>query len=115
MDNIIFNWLVNNTECYSNYEGHSNLIYKINFTFIGSDESTGVGYCDSVTSEIELSYDPNTNFTEYENLAEEQVLNWIQTALGQDKINEYKLTIYNNIEKQKNPPINIMTVPWNNF
>lgn len=60
---------------------------------------------------------PNTeNFTAYDSLTEEQVLNWVWTKSpengGVDK-SKMEENIDAQIEAQKNPPVVILPNPWN--
>lgn len=84
--------------------------YVINFELKGKN--------DRHIGNLELEGDVNDpNFIPYENLTEEIVLNWIQSELGQDKIDEIQTAVEDRIreriEREKNPPFK-RGLPWNN-
>lgn len=65
---------------------------------------------------INLEGDPNSpDFVPYENLTEEIVLNWVQSELGQTKIEEIKSSfqarIQQKIDRENNPEF-LTGKPW---
>jgi hypothetical protein len=52
-----------------------------------------------------------TDFTPYEDLTEELVCSWLEESIDVEAID---LALIANIEMQKNPPIVILPLPWEN-
>lgn len=50
----------------------------------------------------------STNFTPYDQLTQDQVIGWVQSALGKDTV---EASLQNQIELQKHP-VQIVGVPW---
>ena len=65
------------------------------------------------TGQETLAFDPN-GFTSYDQLAEAQVVFWIQDILGNDKIAELEAGIAQDIDLLKNPPTirEYTPLPW---
>ena len=110
--NIIYNWIVNSMDCYPKQTEESNVVFKVNWGLTGSDESTGIGYGGYINGSIDLTYEVGTPFTPYANLTENQVIGWVQTALGEEKIVKLKVDITKQIAEQMNPPIVKPSLPW---
>lgn len=65
---------------------------------------------------VELTGDPNSpDFISFENLTEEVVLNWVESKLGQTKIDEFtqnaETRLKKRIDREKNPEF-LTGLPW---
>ena len=56
--------------------------------------------------------DPD-NFTPYEDLSPESVLEWLHDAMGEEQVTAYAESLAHQIEEQRNPT-KAAGVPWNN-
>ena len=54
------------------------------------------------------------DFTPYDDLTEEQVVGWIQSALGENGVNSIQANLDSQIEAKKNPPLTptVLPLPW---
>ena len=54
-------------------------------------------------------------FTPYEDLTENQVVGWIQSALGENGVESININLAAQIQAQKNPPPSpeVLPLPWN--
>ena len=65
----------------------------------------------NVSGQQEFTYNPQTNFTPYDQLTEAQVLGWVYGAMGEQR-KAYEDMVMQQIEQKKAEPI-ILPLPWN--
>jgi hypothetical protein len=105
-----FTWKIDNLKVYSEYENQQNVVFRVFYSCKGIDADNEDMY--SVwTSRIRLPITVNENFTPFDQLTEQQVLDWIWTN-GVDKTDiESKVQI--DIDYKKAPVIKDLPTPWN--
>jgi len=104
---ITYTWNILKIEVTPSYEGLSDIVCNVDFEYTGTNE-------DGVSHTIErripfYTVDPN-NYTPYNKLTKDQVVNWIETSINMDSINklmEYEISIKARPEPQEKP------LPWN--
>jgi hypothetical protein len=64
----------------------------------------------NVSGQQEFTYDPETDFTPYDQLTEAQVLAWVHAAMG-DQRTAYEDMVLQQIEQKKAEPITL-PLPW---
>jgi hypothetical protein len=71
-------------------------------------------YVASAYSEINVpTKDPSDpTFIPFEQLTESEVINWVLTAMGEEKVSALEANLVAQIEAQKNP-VSATGVPWN--
>lgn len=72
--------------------------------------ATEDGFTGSVYATVSFQAPSGGNFTPFEDLTQEQVLNWVWTN-GVDKT-AAEAAVAQQIENQKNPPITTPPLPW---
>lgn len=53
-------------------------------------------------------------FIPYDQLTEQQVINWVKADMGPEKVAETEAGVLGDLERLKNPPIVVMPFPWAN-
>lgn len=104
--NAIFNWTITDLDCYSEYQNKNNVVYNVHWRCDGTENNISVFVYGTCVIEILEKL-----FTPYENLTEQQILNWIW-ASGIDKTNKENL-IQNQINNLKNSIFVTKPLPWN--
>lgn len=102
-----YTWHINKLEVYPLFNGFKNVVKKIHYTLVAKENEfsswkRGIFIC-NINSE--------NNFTDYKDLTFEQICEWIETELD---IIQIKTDLVNEIENQKNPPLEECEIPWNN-
>ena len=68
-------------------------------------------YRGAVSGQQQFTYDPQTDFTPYNQLTEAQVLSWVHGAMG-DQRQALEDMVWQQLEEQKVAPITL-PLPWN--
>jgi hypothetical protein len=95
------------------FSNKENVIYKVFWEKIGTDENGNVGKAQGSTlfNADKLNYN---EFVEYDNLTEELVLGWILDTITESYDKRLNKKILNRIEQIKNPSIKVSEFPWSN-
>jgi len=73
----------------------------------------GEGHTGSCYSTVSFTVDPDKpNFLPFEDITEEQAIQWTQDALGEEQVAAVYTSIDSQIENQINPPIVTPPLPW---
>jgi hypothetical protein len=81
-------------------------VYTAHYTIDATDGTYNSGAYGSIGFERPESLIP------YGNLSESEVIGWVQTALGADKITEIEVALENQLAEQRSPS-KATGVPWN--
>lgn len=104
---ITYTWKISEIECIPAQGDLSNVVTNVHWRLDGTDGNNFSGVY-GVTS---LNAPTEGNFTAFEDLTEQQVTGWLETALG-DNVAAYKTKIQEEINKLANPPVVTKTPPW---
>lgn len=120
---ITYNWIFNSLDCYTEYSGETNVVFNVLWklvattTIAGETSQTGgtvyYTYSAKTVGTQEIPTEQLNSFVPFEDLTKQIVQGWVETAMGIDKVNSLKTILQQNIENQINPPIVILTPPWN--
>lgn len=94
--------------CYPQFDGENDVVFTVHWTLSGTDGT----YSGSVYGATGLTLDPAATYTPYADLTQDQVIGWVQQALGVDACMNYQLNINTQIENQINPPVVTPPLPW---
>lgn len=69
----------------------------------------------SINGVVQLTPTEGGNFIPFENLTQEQVVAWVESAISSVDMNRYKMTLTRALEYKANPPVRpvIKPAPWN--
>ena len=104
-----YTWNVENNglECFPTFESQINVVFKVHWKVNATDGINNV----SIFGKQLLDYKKD-NFVEFSNLTEEQIINWVQSAMGTDKVTEIQTQLDNMINDLANPSIVLPKLPW---
>lgn len=100
-----FTWSVTAMDCYAVEQGNADVVFNVHWTCAGMDGE----YSSNVYSTCQVPY-AGGQFTPYENLTQEEVLDWIW-ANGVDK-DVTEEAVQNMINNLINPPVVTPPLPW---
>lgn len=103
-----YTWVVTNMDCYSSKEGNSNVVFNVKWSITADDGSNKATYCGGQ----DIEYNPDDTFIQYENLTEEQVLDWVKNILGSEEINRITASLNAHLLTLANPPVVTLALPW---
>lgn len=105
---IIYNWSVLSLEVVPQLNNLSNVVNKINYRVTGLEDS----YLGELNSHVKINLNENNSFIPFDNLTNEQVVNWLHETLGSAGVSAHENAIRLQIENQKNPPSVVKAPPW---
>ena len=92
-------------------EAVDNVVYKVNWEYIGVDEDTECTF--NIVSSTDISTDDLSSFVSYDSVSPEIIIEWIESALGKELIDSHKLIIESRIVKMIEDKEALSTpAPW---
>ena len=101
-------WAVVQMDCYPEYEGEADVVFAVHWRL---DATDGI-YAAGAYGSIGVSLDEGSNFTPFADLTEEQVIGWVQDALGEEQVAALEANVAKQIADQASPPVVSPTLPW---
>ena len=105
-----YTWSVVQMDCYPQENGESDVVFTVHWNLSGTDGT----YVGSVYGATGIALDSAEPYTPYADLTQDQVIGWVQEALGVDACMDYQLSINTQIANQINPPVVSPPLPWSN-
>jgi hypothetical protein len=93
-------------DCYPQVDNETDVVFNVHWTCAGTDGT----YSASVYNTQAVTVDEEEPYTPYDQLTEEQVLDWIWTS-GVDK-DATEAAVEQQIQNQINPPVVTPPLPW---
>ena len=101
-------WAVVQMDAYPQADGETDVVFNVHWTLTGTDGT----YSGNVYGAQAVTTDPDAPFTPYADLTEEQVIGWVQAAMGEEIVAGYEANVAAQIADQANPPVVTPTLPW---
>jgi hypothetical protein len=103
---ITYTWIISSLES-AKVEGDLiNVVKTLHWKYTANDED---GYYAETYGAYSLDTPNQNTFVSYEDLTFDMVSGWLEQLLDTDSLQQ---ELKNNIERQKNPPIVTMPLPW---
>jgi hypothetical protein len=102
-----YTWDIAQLQCYPSYGGQTNVVVAIHWILIGTD---GVNTA-SRQVVAGVAFNPNGEFTPYENLTKDELIAWVQSSLGADGIQDATDGIDNDLAQFARQPV-FNPLPW---
>tara|TARA_R100000458_G_C8251971_1_gene228765 strand:- start:1019 stop:1351 length:333 start_codon:yes stop_codon:yes gene_type:complete len=101
---ITYTWNTKTVDTYPTKSGKSDVIFKVYWKLEGVDDTSEKN--SSVTTGVaEIDTSDLSSFKEFADLKESDVIGWVETSLGTDKINHYKSVIAEVIQEKATPTV----------
>jgi hypothetical protein len=104
------NWTVTSMDCYVQQDNLSDVVYCVHYQCTDTQTIDGKEYSGRVYSTCSLPA-PEGSFTPYDQLTQQQVLDWIW-ANGVDK-DATEAAVEQQIQSQAHPTVISPALPWN--
>ena len=109
-------WSVLGMSAYPEYESQTDVVFMVSYqctaTSATINPATNTPYQSSNGGSISVSYVAGSSYTPYNQLTQEQVIGWVQAALGPEGVAQMEATCDAGIENQISPPIVSPPLPW---
>jgi len=106
--NNIYTWIVDSLDCFPNLDNQSNVVSNIHWRVNGTD---GTNFA-TVYGSQPLTYEAGNTFISYQNLTQENVISWLQVAMGAEQMATIQTSLANQLAILSNPPIVTLPLPW---
>ena len=111
MTNIV--WSIEQLSCYPEVDNYTDVVFSAAWRVNGVDDTSGTPLYATVYGSQALSpYTEGAPFTPYADLTQEQVIGWVQDAMGAEQVAAINVNIEQQIENQVNPPVVTPQLPW---
>lgn len=84
------------------------MVFTVHWNLTGVDGE----YTGSVYGAQALSGPEGSTFTPYADLTEEEVIGWVQSAMGEEEVAELEANVAGQIAGKKNPTVVTPGLPW---
>jgi hypothetical protein len=101
-----YNWIVEQMDCYPTYESQSDVVFTVHWRANATDGTHNA----TIYSTQSLTYTAGSPFTPFNQLTQNQVLEWIW-ASGVDQT-ATQTALDTMIANQVNPPVVTPPLPW---
>ena len=101
-------WSIVQLDAYPQYEGKTDVVFTAHWRLDGADGE----YTAGVYGSVGLTLDPDAPFTPYASLTQEQVIGWVQDAMGAEQVAAHEANVAQQIADQINPPVVTPPLPW---
>jgi hypothetical protein len=106
-------WTIEQLSCYPEVDNYTDVVFSAAWRVNGELEQDGTTYNATVYGSQGLSpFDGKTPFTPYADLAQAQVIGWVQDAMGEEQVAAISANIEQQIANQINPPVVTPKLPW---
>jgi hypothetical protein len=103
-----YRWVITQMICAPQQDGKTDVVINVFWQQIGSNGF----YTASVNGSVFLAYAPGSSFTPYADLTQDQVIEWVQAALGPEQCAALKASIDQQLGQQTNLPVVNPPLPW---
>lgn len=100
-------WSIVKVEVLPSFESNTNVVNKLHWNLIASKN----GKSASVLGATEVSFNPDIEFTPFDQLEEQQVIAWLKQSLGQEVVSNHEENVLKMLSDLTNLP-SIIDVPW---
>lgn len=105
---ITYRWNIVSVSCVPSANSLRNVVTEVHWQLF-ADDSFNTRY---VYGAVGIEGADPDNFTDYEDLSEEQIIEWTELTIGEDKVNSYKSTLASQLSALTNPQKVSMPLPW---
>lgn len=103
-----FTWTITRLDCYAQSEGQQDVVFVAYWTLSGNNGF----YQGSVSGTQGLIYDGYGPFTPYQDLTEQQVVDWVKSAMGSSLVAQYEYDVEAQIASEAQPVVITPPLPW---
>lgn len=105
---ITYRWIISNLRVVPSLQGQTNVVVSVDWILYGTDGTHDA----SRQGAVDIPYSTADGFTPYEQLTEAMIIPWVQEAITEPMISDYKKAINLAIDQKARPPIVTPGLPW---
>ena len=96
-------------DCYPEKDDKKDVVFVIHWRRAVTD---GNGHNADIYGAQSVTLAPDAPFTPYADLTFDQVVGWLEGALGEETLAAQIVALDTQIENQINPPVVVLPLPW---
>jgi len=105
-------WAITNVDYYLEKNGHEKVVNKIDYTCTQTDTSTGISTTHESFSLPLAVNDDLSNFTEYADLTEDQLIDWVKAQLTEETANMIEQDLLTELNNLVSTEQSASGLPW---
>lgn len=105
---ILYNWTISALDCKPQEDGLTDVVVTAHWQVSATNGTYNAG----VYGTQSFTLQSGEGFTPYADLTQDQVIGWVQSAMGIDQVTALQQNLDAQIENQVNPPIIQPPLPW---
>jgi len=105
---ITYNWIVEQMNSYPEKDGYTDVVFTV-YWRINANEGN---YNATNYGSVGVTLDPEATFTPYSELTQDQVVGWVQSAMGPELVADIEAGLAGQIAALINPPVVTLPNPW---
>ena len=110
---ITYNWNFNPLTCHAQLEGHTDVVMTIHWQLSATEVVDDKTYSAQFIGTTSLEFDASAeSFIPFAELTKEVVQQWVETQLGEERVEQMKTSLATQIEEQITPKIVNRVAPW---
>lgn len=98
--------------CYPQADGQTDVVFLVYFGVSKMATVNNEPYLSVENGSVSVAYVAGSPYTPYDQLTQEQVIGWVQSALGETGVADYEARVDAQIEGVINPPVVTQPLPW---
>lgn len=103
-----YSWVIQQMDCVPQEDGQTDVVITVHW----QQNATNGTYNASVYGTVSVTYTPGSPFTPYADLTQDQVIGWVQAALGPERCAELVASLDQQISEQVAPTVITPALPW---
>ena len=105
-----YNWTIHQIEYHPSAQGQTKVAYNLHWRYSVTDETEN--FTTDIYGSTPVAYDPNTSYVEFDNLTQEIVVGWLETALDSGTIESFRTQLDAQLSDIITPKSVIVSPPW---
>ncbi len=103
-----YTWQIMQLDCYPQQDDHTDVVFTVHWRRQATDGT----YSADIYGSQSVTLAPEAPFTPYAALTFEQVVGWLEDAMGEEQLAAQVASLDKQIEDQINPPVIRPPLPW---
>ena len=105
---ITTTWVIEQMNCYPTADGQTDVVFNVAWR---ANATNGI-YNATAYGTVGVTYEAGSPYTPYDQLTQAQVVGWVQSALGEERVASIEANLATQIDNQVNPPVVNPPLPW---
>jgi hypothetical protein len=103
-----YTWTVESMKCHTQLNGQFNVVFGVSWRAKVTDGTV----TEEIYGEQTIPFEQKDTFTSFDKLTEQEVIGWVQTALGTDKVTELQEILDSKLASASKPVVVTPSLPW---